>query len=227
MQRAKAVAIFLIATLLLAIPALILLFTNEKYQLHAWLNSHHTATGDLIFSWLTHVADGWMPTLIAVLLLFFKDVRSFLMMGLSVGISAGICQLLKRMVFGTWDRPYMFKDELGDMAWVIGLDLNHHFSFPSGHATTAFSMSFALAVIVARSRWAIPFVALAVILAFSRVYLSQHFLEDITAGALLGIAVSSIFYLVLYKGPHSSHPRFDMRPFRRRQMSSMSDQRSE
>lgn len=215
MQRARAVAIFVIITLLLVIGALFLVLTMEKFPLHAWMNGHHTAFGDLVFPYVTHLADGWVPALLAFALLFYKDLRSFLMMGLSVGISAGICQLLKRMVFGEWDRPFMFKDELGDMSWVVGLELNHHFSFPSGHATTAFSMCFALAVIAARANWAAPLALVAAILAFSRVYLSQHFVEDITAGALLGTGTSALFYLLMYKGPRSKDVRLDRRILKR------------
>lgn len=215
MQRTRAVAIFVIVTLLLVITALFLVFSMEKIPLHAWMNTHHSALGDLLFPYITHLADGWVPALLAIALLFYKDIRSFLMMGLSVAISAVICQVLKRMVFGEWDRPFMFKDELGDMSWVVGLELNHHFSFPSGHATTAFSMCFALVVVAGRAKWAAPLALIAAILAFSRVYLSQHFVEDITAGALLGTGISALVYLLMYKGPRSADIRLDRRMLKR------------
>ncbi len=216
MQRARAVAIFLITTLLLILPALILIYQQEKFPLHAWLNQHHTPGADVFFSWATHLADGWVPVIVSIALLLFKDLRSFLMMGLSTGISALIVQFLKRMIFDSWDRPFMHKDELGEMGWVIGIEMNHHFSFPSGHATCAFSMCLALVVIAGRTRWSIPLALLAALLAFSRVYLSQHFMEDIAAGSLIGTATASIFYLLLYKGPRATDQRFDRRPFRRK-----------
>ena len=215
MQRAQAVALFLITTLLLMLPAMVLILQHEKLALHALLNSHHAPAADAFFSVITHMADGWVPTILALVLLLLKDLRSFLMMSLSAAVSALIVQFLKRMVFGTWDRPIRYAEELGEMHWILGLELNHHFSFPSGHATCAFSMCMALAVIAGKRKWAVPLALLAAVLAFSRVYISQHFMEDITAGGLIGTATAAIFYLVLYKGPRSKHERLDKRVFRR------------
>ncbi len=57
-------------------------------------------------------------------------------------------------------------------------------SFPSGHATTAFAAAAFLALW--RPRWAPPALALAVLVAVSRVYLGAHFPSDVVAGAILG-----------------------------------------
>jgi membrane-associated phospholipid phosphatase len=85
------------------------------------------------------------------------------------------------------------------MLWVEGVELNSYFSFPSGHATAAFSMCLALAIIVGKVRWSAVFAVVAALLAYSRVYLSQHFLQDIMAGAALGTVVSFLVYLWLYR----------------------------
>ena len=60
-------------------------------------------------------------------------------------------------------------------------------SFPSGHAMTAFAAAGAVAVLAPRLRW--PVLALAAIIAFSRVYLGVHFWLDVLAGAALGLLV--------------------------------------
>jgi undecaprenyl-diphosphatase len=60
-------------------------------------------------------------------------------------------------------------------------------SFPSGHAATAFAAAVAVALIY--PRLGRPLLALAVVVAISRVYLGVHFLLDVTVGALLGIAL--------------------------------------
>jgi undecaprenyl-diphosphatase len=57
-------------------------------------------------------------------------------------------------------------------------------SFPSSHAANAFALAWVLG---ARWRRGIPvFVALALLVAFSRMYLNRHFLSDVVAGALIG-----------------------------------------
>jgi undecaprenyl-diphosphatase len=60
-------------------------------------------------------------------------------------------------------------------------------SFPSGHAATAFAAAVAIALVY--PRLGRPLVALAFVVAISRVYLGVHYLLDVTVGALLGVAL--------------------------------------
>jgi undecaprenyl-diphosphatase len=60
-------------------------------------------------------------------------------------------------------------------------------SFPSGHAATAFAAATAVGVLHPRLR--APLLALAVMVAVSRVYLGVHFWSDVLVGSLLGVAV--------------------------------------
>ncbi|MGE5588182.1 MAG: phosphatase PAP2 family protein [Clostridia bacterium] len=71
--------------------------------------------------------------------------------------------------------------------WLVGRErpLGGSFdSFPSGHTTEAFS-----AALVLGDRWRklrVVLLALAILVAFSRVYLMAHYLSDVAAGAALG-----------------------------------------
>jgi membrane-associated phospholipid phosphatase len=58
-------------------------------------------------------------------------------------------------------------------------------SFPSGHATTAFALAFAVAAIWPRARIAI--IAYALVIAATRLVLLAHHPSDVVAGALVGI----------------------------------------
>lgn len=194
---------------------LVLLLSTEKLALHAAINSHHTAWADAFFRVFTHLADGWVPTAVALLLLLVKDLRSFLMVGLSCGVSAIAVQSLKRSAFADMDRPAMFREMLGGMDWVQGIEQHHHFSFPSGHSTAAFSMCLALAVVAGRRSWAVPFALLASLLAFSRVYLSQHFMQDILAGSALGTVTAVAVHHVLYRSAFAGRPWVTRRLLRR------------
>ncbi len=63
-------------------------------------------------------------------------------------------------------------------------------SFPSGHTITAFAIFIILALIVKKNYLKVFFTTIAILAGFSRVYLSQHFLEDIFSGALIGIGIA-------------------------------------
>ena len=58
-------------------------------------------------------------------------------------------------------------------------------SFPSGHATTAFALAFAVAAIWPRAR--IAMIAYALVIAATRLVLLAHLPSDVVAGALVGI----------------------------------------
>jgi membrane-associated phospholipid phosphatase len=213
MRITRSIVAFLIVAVAFAVPAMIAVWSTGQLELHGWMNRHHPAWADRFFAVLTHVADGLVPTGLSLLLLAIKDVRSFLMMGLSCGLSAIVVQFLKRSVFADHHRPAKFQEQLLDLHWVQGIDLHHHYSFPSGHSTAAFAMCLALAVIINRTSWAVTLAFMAVLLAYSRVYLSQHFTEDILAGAALGTITALLVQQVLYAGRFSTKPWMDRRLF--------------
>ena len=69
------------------------------------------------------------------------------------------------------------------------------FSFPSGHTMSSFSAAYILNYINKKfGYFAIP---LAILIAFSRLYLYVHFPSDILAGAILGILISYLTVKVL------------------------------
>jgi len=69
----------------------------------------------------------------------------------------------------------------------------HDHSFPSGHAATSFACASMLAVLAPRLR--LPAYALAVLIAFSRLYNAVHYPLDVVGGAVLGLLVTSLLLL--------------------------------
>lgn len=61
-------------------------------------------------------------------------------------------------------------------------------SFPSGHSLTAFGTALALAYMLPRWRWAL--LALAALVAVSRVIISAHYPSDVLAGAAIGLGTA-------------------------------------
>jgi len=66
-----------------------------------------------------------------------------------------------------------------------------NYSFPSLHATASFTAIPILDLEFPKFKWF--WIAFAAVVAFSRIYLSVHFLSDVVAGALLGFATAHFF----------------------------------
>lgn len=64
------------------------------------------------------------------------------------------------------------------------------YSFPSGHATLAFTAAYILSK--KHKRWAKYYYLLAVLIAISRIYLGYHYPSDVVVGALFGLILGYI-----------------------------------
>lgn len=200
---------FIITTLILIVIGGIVLATNEKVAIHMEINDHHNSFFDSFFQYWTYAGDG---AVIPVLMILF-GVFSIKKYGISVLIASistlilvgGLSQIFKRLLYGDALRPYKLIGH-DQLYYVPGLKVHSFHSFPSGHTTAGFAF-FAIIACVYFSKNRLIQVILAVLaglVGYSRMYLSQHFLEDIVAGASLGLFC---FMLVFFlKGMVSKKP---------------------
>jgi membrane-associated phospholipid phosphatase len=169
----------------------------SQADIFLFVNTHYHAWADLLFAYGTHLGDGLFYAAVVLLLLFVRyqyaltALAAFLLSGLTA-------QLLKRLAFSGALRPKAFFDKSGQVLhWVDGVEVHLHNSFPSGHATTAFSVFCLLSLLAGRKGWGGFWFALALGAAYSRVYLGQHFFGDIFAGSLIGVGATVACYLLL------------------------------
>ena len=109
----------------------------------------------------------------------FTALYGFIFLG--VGAPSLLAALLKRAIGR--GRPLHY-DEYGTLQFEPNfLDWTFQ-SFPSGHATTAFSLALVLAFIA--PRWTYVALVFGALIAVSRVILGAHYPSDIVAGAILG-----------------------------------------
>jgi membrane-associated phospholipid phosphatase len=126
--------------------------------------------------------------LVALIFLFFnkKNGTSIL---ISLIINTIFIQVLKRVVFSNQFRPsFYFKNLIEDGYWnlIDGVELYEKFSFPSGHTASIFCLCISICIFIKKKYFPLLLVLLAYIVGFSRIYLSQHFLIDVLAGAFIG-----------------------------------------
>lgn len=149
-----------------------------------WIREHLTNPFlDTVMPYLTSLADhGEFWILLALVLLCFKKTRKA---GVAMGIAMACGYLIGNMgmknLFAR-TRPY-------DMVEVDLLVAKlHDFSFPSGH--TLVSVEAATALWFYHRKWGIAALALAALIAYSRLYLFVHYPTDVAVGALLGVGIA-------------------------------------
>ena len=167
----------------------------EQLQL---INGNYSPLADMTFQALTATAEVVLPVLLLIYLFRFQKAYA-LPYVYSYALSTGLIQGLKHLVFSDALRPLAYFASSG-VKWHIvpGLLISEFNSMPSGHTGAAFFMFFWVAVLLKRYHWGIIAGILAVGVAYSRVYLFQHFPVDTLVGAFLGTSSSYLFYYINY-----------------------------
>lgn len=183
---------FLYPYAFLLVVGIIFILSVDKLQLHLSFGQLHSPMQDQLWPVLTHLGDGIVVGIVALIALLIK-VRYGLIIGLAAILNGVSTQFFKRQVFDM-PRPSHYLSGHPDFVTVPGFDMAEHFSFPSGHTSAAFCLYFCLAAFVPQRWLKVVFLLLAVVSAYSRIYLNQHFLEDVLAGSLLGIFWVMLIY---------------------------------
>ncbi|MGD1847183.1 MAG: phosphatase PAP2 family protein [Salibacteraceae bacterium] len=187
---------FLGATLLFVLTGILLLQLMGRDPLFMAINGWHTPWADPVFQYTTWLGDGVFFAVVVVLLGFYRFGFA-LLAGLSFGLSSLLAQLLKKLVFSDALRPKGYFDDLSVVHFVEGVSVHARNAFPSGHTTTAFSVFLVLAIFLNKPKAGVLLAVLAMLAGWSRIYLGQHFPEDVVAGASLGTLTTLLVFSTL------------------------------
>jgi membrane-associated phospholipid phosphatase len=182
---------FIILFGILFTAGIILHFFYSKIEIHLLFNSVHNHIFDIFFRYITFLGDGVFVIGSVLLLLFFK-FRYALSVLLSYVASGILVQLMKNVIFPHSPRPYKVFEHYAGFHFINNFHYYHHHSFPSGHSASIFGLMLILSTIFNNRINQYICFAIALIVAFSRVYLSQHFFLDILVGSLIGM-LSGLF----------------------------------
>lgn len=138
----------------------------EYDLLHSFFLSY-TALGSLHFTFLT-----------GFILLYTGYTTLLKELVIVLALSLTITEIIKKLV--NRQRPKARDKDV----YVL-----QNLSFPSGHSANAFATATVLTGIT--SLGYLPF-AVATLVAFSRVYLGQHFLSDVLVGSSIGLIVAVV-----------------------------------
>ncbi len=188
---------FLIGFLWFIIASLFIILCYSKANGFFLLNPYHNRWLDYFFIVYTYVGDGYFCFIVGLLWFVFKDKYIGLMAMVTYSISGILSQVLKNYISEA--RPAMNVNTAGYTHFIENVTLHNFHSFPSGHTTSAFALAAVLSFGSKNKKYTILYLALAILVGYSRIYLGQHFLDDVVAGALLGTITSVVCWMFFEK----------------------------
>lgn len=191
--RDNKIVLLVYGVFLLAGAGILLVF--PKGDVHLFTNKYHSVFWDFFFRNITHLGDGLTILFLFILLLFFSFRNAFVI-GLSGALGGLLAQFFKRVVFADVVRPKSYFNGVADLYFVPGVDVHTTLSLPSGHTATAFALFIALAFLSGKNSVKLLFFVAALLIGYSRIYLSQHFFVDVYLGSILG-TISALFIVLL------------------------------
>ena len=152
---------------------------------------------DFLMPWITLLGDAgifWM--ICAGVMLFTKKYRR-IGIGMAIAMAMGllVCNIILKPAVARI-RPYDMQEQLGVTINLL-IEKQHDFSFPSGHTIASFEAC--TVILLGSKKLGIPAALLAILIAFSRLYLYVHYPTDVIVSIFLGTLFGVIGYLVADK----------------------------
>jgi membrane-associated phospholipid phosphatase len=183
---------FFILYLPVLCACLIIKFIYNRESIYFAVNGLNSLWADAIMPYITDLGEGLTVLVVAAIVALFS-YRKALLLATSFAVTSLAAQILKYIFDAPRPRVY-FVHELSRIHFVKGLYILGTHSFPSGHTVTAFSAGVVITYLCKNKGWGILALLVALLVGYSRMYLSQHFFEDVMAGSVIGVIVT-VFWL--------------------------------
>ncbi len=186
LQRLKQHTRFFYGYLFLLVAASVWLFINGKDNCFLFINQYHRPWLDYFFIGYTYMGNGLVIILLVLILFFVLKKRKLAVTLLIAFSSTGILtQIIKPLVHSPRPENYFYPQRLS--FFIDDVILAGDNSFPSGHTATAFAVAAVLALYTNKKWHHFLLLCAAVLVGFSRIFLSQHFLLDVLMGSFIGV----------------------------------------
>jgi len=177
--------------LLILCICLVIKLTFSREEIYFTVNGINSPFADFIAPYLTDLGNGWTAVAISAILLLF-NYRKALLLASAYAVTSISAQIIKYIFDAPRPKLY-FRDQLSRIHFVKGVEILSYHSFPSGHTITAFSTAVIFTYWSRNKAWGPLFLLVAILVGYSRMYLSEHFFEDVTAGSVIGVILTVIW----------------------------------
>ena len=166
--------------------------------------------GDTVMPIITMFGDGGIFWIVIslVLMLTKKHRRTGFGMAFAMIMGLLVCNIILKPGVARI-RPYDFQLKYFAKEITLIAGGMHDFSFPSGHTIASFEACAAL--MLGNKKFGIPAPILAILVAFSRLYLYLHYPTDVIASIVLGTLFGIIGYWLAGKLQFRNPPRANFR----------------
>ena len=182
---------FFIPYLILICGCLIIKLLYSREDIFFAANAIHNNSADFIAPYVTAAGSGLTIVILSALIALFNYRKAFLLVT-SYAVTSILAQIIKHLISAPRPKLY-FADQLDKIYFVEGVEIYSHNSFPSGHTVTAFSAAVVLTYLAKSKNWGVLFLLAATCIGYSRMYLNEHFFEDVTAGSVLGVLITVLW----------------------------------
>jgi membrane-associated phospholipid phosphatase len=177
--------------LLVLIICLIIKILYTRPEIYFAVNSHYYNFADFIAPYVTDLGNGWTTVVIAAIMVLFS-YRKALILASAYAVTSISAQIIKYIFDAPRPKLY-FKDQISKIHFVKAVEILSYHSFPSGHTVTAFMLAVIFTYWSKNKAWGLVFLLLAIFVGYSRMYLSEHFFEDVVAGSVVGVILTVIW----------------------------------
>lgn len=154
-----------------------------------------TPASDFTFKWITRLGEVWIYFIVAI---YFGLHRRFGKVG-QVALLGSLVMVLSMALklYFAHPRPALAWAGFGHMASIPGVTWRATLdSFPSGHTMSGVVIFGWLALRSRNGFFAALSALTAGLVGFSRIYLAEHFLKDVSMGLITGLALLWIYWRV-------------------------------
>lgn len=168
-----------------------------EYEWFLWLNSFHTPFWDIIMFWATYRFT-WLPLYAYLIYYLFTKYRAnfwqnLLFVALSVGLSDRFTTGFMKPYYQRF-RP-CHDPAIQNLVHVVS-DCGGQYGFASSHAANCFALAMAFYLLNGSKKMSFFLFLWAIIVSYSRIYVGVHFPTDLIVGALVGVIISSMLWIL-------------------------------